>query len=324
MWSVVCHARCQINCLVAVDGQKRTRHWIQLCDPDLDDIPKDIDKKGLMEGENTNPHLAENTGPGIILRNNPGPFMIDVDPDAAFAREFLEYTNIVLAYLLDDEFDDEELFIVGMREYVLGTVTDLQTLPYKGPNREIQLGKRVFHRLFWTFEPCVRVFPHFHELEPRKFRQRFTRLESQMSFLPTNLRTWLGSIENWQWNQSYDKWFRLATSMPRMGLKQAKHIEAGHEYVEVVRKAIAEVPLPAFEMMPDRSIHRHPKGRPQLTRIRNDIDVSETGELKLCTVRQTSRHNQSTCSHRIYVSDQSSRNVKLEDDELYTIERMFL
>ncbi|XP_012472492.1 uncharacterized protein LOC105789671 [Gossypium raimondii] len=265
-----------------------------------------------------------------------------------------------------------------MHVYVPGTVTDLQTLPYKSPDGEIQPGKRVFHRQFWTFEPCVRAFPYckqmvqvdgtwlygkytqilliavaqddnrnvlpiafaivelecfesweffltnlrrhvvredkyfclisdrskgllaairrlgvpwmsvycirhiaanFHkdyknkdwkkelvnmtyELEPRRFRLRFATLESQMSSLPTNLRTWLGSMENWQWTQSYDEgyrygqmttnlveavnsvlrrtrhlpisvvfsvtFYRLATLMPKIGLKQAKQIEAGH------------------------------------------------------------------------------------------------
>ncbi|PPD91304.1 hypothetical protein GOBAR_DD11766 [Gossypium barbadense] len=113
-------------------------------DPDLDDIPKDINEEGPVEGENVNSHLAGNTGP---------------DPDAALAREFSKYSNIVPAYLLDEEFDGEELF-----EYVLGTVTDLQTLSYKGPDEEIQLGKQVFHQYFWMFEPCVRAFPHWHQL----------------------------------------------------------------------------------------------------------------------------------------------------------------
>ncbi|KAH1098462.1 hypothetical protein J1N35_015383 [Gossypium stocksii] len=78
-------------------------------DPDLDDIPEDIDEEEPMEGENANPYSTGNTGPGIVIRNNPRSFMIDVDPDAA--REFPEYTNIVPAHLLDEEFGDEELFV---------------------------------------------------------------------------------------------------------------------------------------------------------------------------------------------------------------------
>ncbi|MFQ6633748.1 hypothetical protein Gotur_012252 [Gossypium turneri] len=154
-----------------------------------------------------------------------------------------------------------------------------------------------------------------------------------MSSLPTNFQTWLGSMENWQWTQSYDEGFRLVTLMPKMGLRQAKQIEAGHMYVEAVRKAMAvnsrraqtmkaelysrdletfrvqkyigrrsdetytlqctlriwgnefpvmpdvsswEVPPPTIEMVPDHSLRRHLKGRPQSTRIQNDMDIRET------------------------------------------------
>ncbi|MFQ6621825.1 hypothetical protein Gotur_002740, partial [Gossypium turneri] len=69
-------------------------------DPDLDDIPEDIDKKGPVKGENANPHSARITGPDIVIRNNLGSFMTDVDPDATLAREFLEYTNIVSTHLM--------------------------------------------------------------------------------------------------------------------------------------------------------------------------------------------------------------------------------
>ncbi|KAL1072459.1 hypothetical protein V6Z11_D11G155100 [Gossypium hirsutum] len=76
-----------------------------------------------------------------------------------------------------------------------------------------------------------------------------------------------------------------------------------------------KVPPPAFEMVPDRSLRRHPKGRLQLMRIRNDMDVRKTGEPKLCTVCRTSGHNRSTCPHRVYISGQSSCNARLQDDE---------
>ncbi|PPR86660.1 hypothetical protein GOBAR_AA34027 [Gossypium barbadense] len=80
-------------------------------DSDFDDIPEDIDKEGPVEGENANPYSVGNTGPGIVIRNNPGSFMTDVDPDATLAPEFPEYTNIVPAHLLHEEFGDEELFV---------------------------------------------------------------------------------------------------------------------------------------------------------------------------------------------------------------------
>ncbi|KAH1072494.1 hypothetical protein J1N35_024822 [Gossypium stocksii] len=151
----------------------------------------------------------------------------------------------------DASYNELQGWIARMLEYVPEKMIDLQALPYKGPDGEIQSGKGVFHRLFWTFEPnlrrhvvredniclisdrskgllaairrsevpwrsvyCIRhIAANFHrdyknkdwkkelvnmahELEPRRFRQRFARLESQMSSLPTDLRTSLGSIEN--------------------------------------------------------------------------------------------------------------------------------
>ncbi|XP_016733475.1 uncharacterized protein [Gossypium hirsutum] len=76
----------------------------------------------------------------------------------------------------------------------------------------------------------------------------------------------------------------------------------GNEFPVIPDVSIWEVPPLTFEMVPGRSLCRHPKGRPQSTRIRNDIDVRETGESKLCTVCRTSEHNRSTCPHRVYVS----------------------
>ncbi|KAH1106587.1 hypothetical protein J1N35_010355 [Gossypium stocksii] len=47
----------------------------------------------------------------IVIDNNPGAFMIDVDPNMELAREFSEYSNIVSAHLLDEESEVEVLFI---------------------------------------------------------------------------------------------------------------------------------------------------------------------------------------------------------------------
>ncbi|PPD80906.1 hypothetical protein GOBAR_DD22169 [Gossypium barbadense] len=77
-------------------------------DPNLDDILEDIDEEGSVQGENANPHSDGNTGLVIVIRNNSGSFMTDVDPDTALVHEFPEYTNIMSAHLLDDEFYYEE------------------------------------------------------------------------------------------------------------------------------------------------------------------------------------------------------------------------
>ncbi|XP_016740192.1 uncharacterized protein [Gossypium hirsutum] len=100
------------DCDEGSDNDDQSHPNDNFSDPDLDDILEDIDEEGPVEGENANPHSSGNTDPGIVIRNNPGTFMSDVDPDAALAREFSKYPNIVPTHLVDNEFDEEELFVV--------------------------------------------------------------------------------------------------------------------------------------------------------------------------------------------------------------------
>ncbi|KAL1081264.1 hypothetical protein V6Z11_D09G052500 [Gossypium hirsutum] len=51
-------------------------------------------------------------------------------------------------------------WIAAMKEHVPGTVIELQTRSCDGPNDQLQSRKRIFHRMFWTFDQCVCAFPH--------------------------------------------------------------------------------------------------------------------------------------------------------------------
>ena len=105
------------------------------------------------------------------------------------------------------------------------------------------------------------------------FWQKMIRLESDMEGQTnTSFRQWLGTMEPWQWAQSFDEGFRygqmttnlveginaillktrhlsiasvfsatfyrLATLMPRMSQQQVDQIQAGHVFVEHVRDAM--------------------------------------------------------------------------------------
>ncbi|PPD99558.1 hypothetical protein GOBAR_DD03422 [Gossypium barbadense] len=122
-------------------------------------------------------------------------------------------------------------------------------------------------------ELCVGQIFEMYELEPHIFRQRMARLESDMEGQTnTSFRQWLGTMEPWQWTQSFDEHFhysqmttnlveginavllktrhlpissvfsatfyRLATLMPRMGQQQVNQMEAGHVFVEGIRDAM--------------------------------------------------------------------------------------
>ncbi|PPD76793.1 hypothetical protein GOBAR_DD26285 [Gossypium barbadense] len=258
-------------------------------DPDLDDTPEDIDDKRPVEGENANPYSTGNTDPGIVIRNSPRSFMTDVDPDVALAHDFLEYTNIVPAHLLNDEFDDEELFVatlmprMGLRQ---AKQIEARHVYVKAVRKAMAVNSRraqtmnaeFYSRDLETFRVQEYISRH-SGLPPRSYVVDLRNRQYEIYMLQRTLRIW------------------------------------GNEFPVIRDVSNWEVPPPALEMVPDSSLCRHLKDRPQSTRTRNDMDVRETGEPKLCTVCRTSRLNRSTCSHCVYVSGQSSRNVRLEDDE---------
>ncbi|PPR90970.1 hypothetical protein GOBAR_AA29702 [Gossypium barbadense] len=256
-------------------------------DPDLDDIPKDIDEERPVEGENANPYSAGNTGPGIVIRNNLGSFMTDVDPDAAFSPEFPEYTNIVPAHLLYEGFGDEELFVGQQFDNKRDCLHAIKQLSLKLADADVndkETGRSTHMH--------VRSFI----ARPWKVRSKnYMQLHHTFACARANLNVELFIDEIYTLERTLCIW--------------------GNEFPVMPDVSNLEVPPPAFEMVPDRSLRRNPKGRPQSTRIRNDMDVRETSEPKLCTVCRTSGHNRSTCPHRVYVSGQSSRNTGLQDDE---------
>ena len=51
-------------------------------------------------------------------------------------------------------------WLLVMQQFLPGTVIDLETLPvYSNEGTQIG-GARIFHRLFWAFQPCIRGFAH--------------------------------------------------------------------------------------------------------------------------------------------------------------------
>ncbi|XP_052484894.1 uncharacterized protein LOC128039980 [Gossypium raimondii] len=131
-----------------------------------------------------------------------------------------------------------------------------------------------FHNQYKNKDWRKRIVNMGYELEAHCFRHKLARLDTDMAGSNLSLRQWLGSIEPWQWDQYFDEgyWYSqmttnlveainsvlrrtrhlpisavfsatfywLAILMPKMGLKQAKQLEAGHVYVEKIRDAMKE------------------------------------------------------------------------------------
>ncbi|KAK5775756.1 hypothetical protein PVK06_043695 [Gossypium arboreum] len=67
-----------------------------------------------------------------------------------------------------------------------------------------------------------------------------------------------------------------------------------------------EVPPTTIELVPNKGLRRNPKGHPQSSRIRNEMDIREKSDGKLCGVCRLPGHNQNTCLLRNYHIGQSS------------------
>ncbi|PPD87254.1 hypothetical protein GOBAR_DD15826 [Gossypium barbadense] len=198
-------------------------------DPDLDDIPEDIDKEGLVEVA-----LVQRIQMWMI-RKLEGPHTCMSAHMSQDHRKLDEKTicNCIIPLVKESPTIQVSVLIADMQARFKYNVL------YRKVDGTWLYGKYTQVLLITVAQDGNRnvlsiafAIMESHELKLRRFRQRFTRLESKMSSLPTDLRTWLGSMENWQWTQSYDEGFRLATLMPRMGSRQAKQIKARHVVCE--------------------------------------------------------------------------------------------
>ncbi|XP_012435599.1 uncharacterized protein LOC105762266 [Gossypium raimondii] len=67
-----------------------------------------------------------------------------------------------------------------------------------------------------------------------------------------------------------------------------------------------EVPPMTFELIPDRGLRRNPMGRPQSSRIRNEMDIRENFDGKRCGICRLSGHSRNKCPNRNFHVGQSS------------------
>ncbi|PPD85672.1 hypothetical protein GOBAR_DD17395 [Gossypium barbadense] len=82
------------------NGEDSDQDVEDFSDPDVDEVPDDIDDESPEEVEDVHGPSFSNPSRGIILRNEPGGDMLNVDPDATHTSEFPEYADIVPAHRL--------------------------------------------------------------------------------------------------------------------------------------------------------------------------------------------------------------------------------
>ncbi|PPS06003.1 hypothetical protein GOBAR_AA14631 [Gossypium barbadense] len=252
-------------------------------DPDVDDVPDVIDDEDVNNDGNINASSVENQMRRIVIHNNTMPHMSLIDPDAAHVAEFSERSGVPWRSIY----------------YIRHIMTNFH-LDYKNADWKRQVVKMA------------------HELEPHIFRQRMTRLESDIeSQMNISFRQWLGTMEPWQWTQSFDESFHYGQMTTNL-VEEVNQMEAGHLFVEDVRdvmvtnrwmaRSMNEVPSTTFEFIPDRGLRKNPRGHLQSTRIRNKMDITKKSDGTRCGLCRLAGHNRSKYQQRNYHVGQSSRS----------------
>ncbi|XP_040940151.1 uncharacterized protein [Gossypium hirsutum] len=280
-----------------------------------------------------------------------------------------------------------------------------------------------FHRDYKNPDWKRQVVKMAYELEPHIFRQRMTRLENDMEGQTnTSFRQWLGTMEPWQWAQSFDEGFRygqMTTNLVegintvllktrhlpissvfsatfyrdamvanrwiarlmnievysqrnetfrvtetigrRPGIPpksygvdlrnrrcdcrrfQTLHYPCAHVVAACAKVSLNvdqfidevytlertlrvwenefpvlpdlstwEVPPTTFELVPDKGLRRNPKGRPQSSRIRNEMDIREKSDGKLCGVCRLQGHNRNKCPLQTTILDNRHDQIEIK------------
>ncbi|PPD95748.1 hypothetical protein GOBAR_DD07227 [Gossypium barbadense] len=216
-------------------------HWDEEvdsdADPDLDDVPNDID------AEDVNACSVGEQMRRIVIHNNLGPHMSLIDPDAAYVSEFPEYPEIYHAHGQAVTSDDDELFIgqrfsckedcvYAIKRYSMKISVDYKvsvSTPtiYVGECWKAAEGcnwraRAAFIRSSQMWE--IRKFVGPHTCTSTRMTEDHGKLDSKticacimpmVKDIPTirvstntSFRQWLRTIEPWQWAQSADEGFR--------------------------------------------------------------------------------------------------------------------
>ncbi|PPS02940.1 hypothetical protein GOBAR_AA17724 [Gossypium barbadense] len=81
-------------------------------DPDVDDIPDDIENEGANDENDYTPSFR-NPSHGIVICNNLEAYVSIIDPDRKHASDFLEYLDIIPAHMMLADSESKKLFMGG-------------------------------------------------------------------------------------------------------------------------------------------------------------------------------------------------------------------
>ncbi|PPD71575.1 hypothetical protein GOBAR_DD31526 [Gossypium barbadense] len=152
-------------------------------DPDLDEVSNDIYDKGANDDENVNMSVVRNPNRGIMIRNDPGAHMSNIDLDAVQTFEFLKYPNIVPAHRLTVEFGHEEVF-VGQK---FSTKEECSSVPWRSVYCILHIAAN-FHRDYknanwWRQVVKIAMFCRLTTLIPRIGLKQVNQIDAEHVFV---------------------------------------------------------------------------------------------------------------------------------------------
>ncbi|PPS03615.1 hypothetical protein GOBAR_AA17049 [Gossypium barbadense] len=217
-----------------------------------------------------------------------------IDPNAAHVVEFLEYPEILLAHQLAEDSDPEELF-VGQRfeskkdcsrweqecaliAFAIVDKENIESWEYFLTNlrRSIYYIWHIatnFHQDYKNVDWRRKVVRMVHELEPYIFRQRMTRLESDMEGLkPTHLSDSGWMVLLWRFQTLHYACAHVVVACAKVSLNVEQFVDDVYtlectlrvwenEFPVLLDLSAWEVPSTTFKLVADKRLHKNSKGR---------------------------------------------------------------
>ncbi|PPS09565.1 hypothetical protein GOBAR_AA11075 [Gossypium barbadense] len=286
-------------------------------DPDVDEVLDDINNEGPEEVEDVHCPSFSNPSHGIILRNELGGDMLNVNPNAAHASEFPEYADIVHAHKLAVNSQFEELFIgqqfenkadcvFAIKQYNMKLSIDYNVVK---STPTLYVGKcwRADDGFGWR----IVVGQHGAVAMGQCFDERY-----RYGQMTTNLVKAINSVLRWYIVRRSEIPLRsyrvdLRNRQCECGMFQTLRYPCAHVVAACATYSLnVEQYIDNFYTLDYRSLHKRVKGRLKTMRVQNGMDIREQVDPKRCTICRTVGHNRSKCPYGNVYTDQSSRSER--------------
>ncbi|PPD84680.1 hypothetical protein GOBAR_DD18368 [Gossypium barbadense] len=341
-------------------------HWDEEVDsdgdPDVDDVPDDIDDKDLNNDEGINASSAGEQMRRILIHNNPRPHMSLIDPDAAYVVEFLEYPEIVHSHGLAVTSDDDELFIdqrfsckeecvYAIKRYNMKISVDYKVSvstptvyvrecwkaaegcnwrvratfirssqiweirKFVGPHTCISTRMTEDHGKLDSKTICTCIMPMVKDMPTIKVSVLIAEMQARFQSYGVDLRN--RQCECRRFETLHYPCAHVMAACAKVNLDAEQYVDDVYTLERTLRVwenefpvlpdlSTWEVPSMTFELLPDRGLRRNPRGRPQSSRIRNEMDIREKSDGKCCGICRLSGHSRNKCPNRNFHVGQSS------------------